>query len=108
SVLLQDKDLTRSMLLLSMGHDGSKGCIGLNEHGPTISWPGAKESEYRQRVRHRFAQIAQAHGGQFKYLKAFGDNLVTVHPLGSCAMSDDPDCGVVNGRGQVYDLTKCS
>lgn len=108
SLLLQDRKLNRSMMMLGMGHDGGQGRVGVNENGPTISWPGHKEGDYRKRVRHRFAQLAQAHGGQFKYLKAFGDNLVTVHPLGSCNMSDDPDCGAVNHRGQVYDFANCS
>jgi cholesterol oxidase len=33
----------------------------------------------------------------------FGDNLVTVHPLGGCVMADDASRGVVNHAGQVFD-----
>ena len=46
--------------------------------------------------------MGDAHGGKYKYLQAFGANLITVHPLGGCNMSDDPAYGVVNHIGQVY------
>lgn len=51
-----------------------------------------------------FERLAEAHGGKYKRLKAFGNNLVTVHPLGGCGMSDTPECGPVNQLGQVYDF----
>ena len=40
--------------------------------------------------------------GSYKRLKLFGDNLVTVHPLGSCNMSDGDGGGTVNHLGQVF------
>ena len=51
----------------------------------------------RKLDRNEFAKIAAAHGGEYKYLKIFGDNFITVHPLGGCAMADDPLYGVVDG-----------
>jgi cholesterol oxidase len=50
-----------------------------------------------------FERLAAAHGGRFKRLLLFGNNLVSVHPLGGCGMSDDPACGATNHLGQVYD-----
>jgi len=107
SLLLQDPALEKSMVMLAMGHDGSNGRVVLTKNRAQVVWPGLKEGAYRQMVFREFERLAKAHGGQYKRLKAFGDNLVTVHPLGGCAMSDDPAHGVINSKGQVYDGGAC-
>ena len=90
------------MVMLGMGHDEAEGRVVWKDSRWQISWPGLKEGAYRQMVFREFERLAQAHLGRYKRLKAFGDNLVTVHPLGGCGMSDDPTQGVVNHLGQVY------
>ena len=50
-------------------------------------------------------QVAEAFGGEYKRLKLFADNLLSVHPLGGCALADDPIDGVLNSDGQVFDGT---
>ena len=104
SILLGDRDLTHSMAMLGMGHDESKGEVVWKDGRYQISWKGLKDSPLRAMMFREFERIAQAEGGKYKRLKAFGDNLVTVHPLGGCAMADDPYFGVVNDLGQVYDV----
>jgi cholesterol oxidase len=104
SILLGDRDLTRSMVMLGMGHDEAKGEVVWKDGRYQISWKGLKDSRFRMMMFREFERIAQAEGGRYKRLKAFGDNLVTVHPLGGCAMADDPYCGVVNDLGQVFDV----
>ncbi len=103
TALLGDADLNNSMAMLGMGHDDAVGKLIKKNGRWQISWPGHKEGEYRQMVFREFERLAQAHGGRYKRLKAFGDNLVTVHPLGACGMSDHPGYGSVNHLGQVYD-----
>lgn len=103
STLLGDANLNQSMAMLGMGHDDGVGKLVKKDGRWQISWPGLKEGAYRQMVFREFERLAQAHGGRYKRLKAFGDNLVTVHPLGACGMSDSPECGAVNQLGQVYD-----
>lgn len=101
--LMGDLDLDRLMVIFGMGHDGSQGKVVMKNDIPVVEWPGAKESKYRLRMRAELDKLAQAHGGKYEFLTMFGSNLITVHPLGGCNMSDDPMHGVVNDVGQVFD-----
>jgi cholesterol oxidase len=102
--LMLDMDFDQTLPMLGMGHDGANGRVVLREGGHgSVKWPGMKDSQYRKLIRSEFAKVAQAHGGVYKYLKIFGDNLITVHPLGGCAMADDPLYGVVDDQGRVFD-----
>jgi len=104
--LLGDPEMDNSAVMLGMGHDGAIGRIEIDKDGrETVRWPGLKEAPFRRAMWAEFERIAAAEGGQYKRLSAFGDNLVSVHPLGGCAMADDPLDGVVNARGQVFDAT---
>ena len=102
NLLLNDGDLNNSMAMLGMGHDTGDGRLVKKDGRWQIKWEGLKESEYRKMVFREFEKLAAAHGGRYKRLKAFGDNLVNVHPLGGCNMSDDPAMGAVNHLGQVF------
>lgn len=102
-VLLQDPELDNSAVMLGMGHDGAIGRIEIQDGQATVRWPGLKEAPFRRAMWAEFERIARAEGGQYKRLAAFGDNMVSVHPLGGCALADDPVDGVVNAAGQVYD-----
>lgn len=103
SALLRDPELDHSMVMLGMGHDEGGGRLVKKMGRWQIKWEGLKSSAYRQRIFRHFEILAKAHGGRYKRLKAFGDNLVTVHPLGGCGMSDEPAEGAVNHLGQVFD-----
>lgn len=103
-ILKRDLDLDRTMILLGMGHDGAAGRIALDGQGYAhIDWPGLLDSDYRQLIRGEFKRVAEALGGEYEYLRIFGDRMVTVQPLGGCGMSDDPAYGVLNHKGQVFD-----
>lgn len=103
-VLMRDLDLESTQILLGMGHDGAEGRISLDEQGHArVSWPGLLDSPYRKLIRGEFARVAEALGGQYEYLRVFGDRMISVHPLGGCGMADDPSYGVVNDKGQVFD-----
>ncbi len=102
--LKRDLDLDQTLVLLGMGHDGAAGKMFLDEQGyAQVTWPGLLESDYRKLIRGEFQRVAEGLGGKYEYLKIFGDRMISVHPLGGCGMSDDPACGVVNHKGQVFD-----
>ena len=101
--LLKDRELDNSMVMLGMGVDEAQGKLIWKDKRWQISWPGLKQSRFRKMMFLEFERLAHAHGGWYKRLKEFGDNLVSVHPLGACGMSDDPREGVVNHLGQVFD-----
>lgn len=102
--LMRDLDLSNTQVLLGMGHDGAGGRIELQQDGnATIHWPGILESRYRQLIRSEFARLADGHQGKYKFLRVFGDRMISVHPLGGCGMGDNPMQGVINHKGQVFD-----
>lgn len=104
-LLMQDMDLDQTLVMLGMGHDGANGRVVLRKDGlGSVKWPGLMNSPYRQLIRSDFAKVAKGHGGKYKYLKIFGDNFITVHPLGGCSMADTPDGGVVDDKGRVFDI----
>ncbi len=82
SFLLGDAYLDESMVMLGMGHDTAEGRIEKRNGRYQVKWEGLKDSDYRQMVFREFERLAAAHGGRYKRLKAFGNNMVTVHPSG--------------------------
>ena len=104
-ILMRNLQLDQTLVLLGMGHDGAAGQVTLDNSGSLkVAWPGLLDSPYRQLIRDEFRKVADALGGRYEYLRIFGDQMVSVHPLGGCAMADSIDQGVVNHRGQVFDI----
>jgi len=103
-LLFGNADLDNTMVMLAVGHDDSSGSIRLEGNRASVRWPGLKDSDHRRYIQDTISRFAKAHGADYRVVKAFGDRLATVHPLGGCAMADSADCGVVNDAGQVYSI----
>lgn len=92
---------------LAVGHDSGLGRMRLEKDRIAIDWPGAAQEPVFQRIEEAFMRAAAATGGTYMRnplsLKLMGGNLMTVHPLGGCAMAGDRNSGVVNHKGQVFD-----
>jgi cholesterol oxidase len=91
---------------LVMSHDGSDGKMVLADDHLRIDWPGMGDKPIFESVNKAIYKATEALGGT--YLKNpitnewLDNDMVTVHPLGGCAMADEAATGVVNHKGQVF------
>lgn len=108
STLCYTGALARSQSFLVMSHDTSGGKLTYNpdQKVTAIDWPGVGTQQPYPRDN---AMLEMASDGIWAtYLpnpiwsEATNHNLVTVHPVGGCPMSDDPEDGVVNDLCQAY------
>ena len=109
--LLNDMEngaLNHTMLYFTMGHDGSNGRISLDGKGNAqITWPDLAKAPYFEVADGRVRKLTESLGGMHVrnplWSNTFGKNLITVHPLGGCAMGNDVATGVVDHLGRVFD-----
>jgi cholesterol oxidase len=97
---------THLQTLLVMGNDDGEGTLVLDDDEVRIQWPGVGTSSYYKRATSQVDALASTDGGTFisdpvssKYL---GHDLITVHPLGGCAMAERAEDGVVDDIGRVF------
>jgi cholesterol oxidase len=91
--------LNRTLLFLLMGHDGADGVIELDGQGRAkVEWPQLRHRRVFRAENQLAREIATNLGGMFVTdpldTPLFLNNLITVHPLGGCAMGDDGDSPV--------------
>lgn len=98
--------LDNTMTYLVMAHDGADGVLELDGDRAVVRWPGVGKREIFQQINAALGAVAARLQGQYvpnpQWSDAFGDRLVTVHPLGGCPMGDCAEQGVVNHKGQVF------
>ncbi|WP_139488078.1 GMC family oxidoreductase N-terminal domain-containing protein [Brevibacillus dissolubilis] len=96
----------RTQTYLVMAHDDSDGVLRLDNDHLRISWPGVGEKPIFTDIKGKLKQASEGIGGDFvrnpMWNKHMNYDLVTVHPLGGCAMGEDAETGVVNHKGQVF------
>jgi len=97
-----------SQTFLVMAHEGSDGSMQLNDNGDIrLNWPDAGELPVFNLIDETLRTAVSATGGTYIanpiWAKALGRNLISVHPLGGCAMGDDAGSGVINHGCQVFD-----
>ncbi|MDE2455072.1 MAG: GMC family oxidoreductase, partial [Burkholderiales bacterium] len=120
--------MARSLLVGVFGHDEARGCLGLapaegpRAGGVQIRWPEARDSRWLDQAQQRLQALAGARGASlvpnplWRLLPPALETLarqprgpvLTVHPLGGCAIGRDAGEGVVDGFGRVYDAWACA
>lgn len=100
--------VARTQTYLVMSMDDSAGTLKLSDNGQyaTIDWPGAGSTRTFERDNILVAHAVDAVQGQFMpfplWDEAFGNKVISVHPLGGCCMGDTSIKGVVNDRCEVF------
>lgn len=104
-VRTRDGALNRTLLFLLMGHDGADGIIELDRRGRSrIKWPQLRDRAVFTAENDLARTLATTLGGMFVKdpldTRLFLNNVLTVHPLGGCAMGDR-DAGFADHAGRV-------
>lgn len=98
--------VSRTIPYLVMSHDASDGVLELNEGTVRVLWADAgldtaflKDDAVLKRGSD---SIKAEYLPNPLWQDAFGNRVVTVHPLGGCAMADDCETGVLDERCRVF------
>lgn len=89
--------------LLGMGRDVADGCFTLRDGRLQTDWALRGSRDYFDRLRGTMKDIADVLGGDFVMNPTWMmKRVVTVHPLGGCAIGRDAAEGVVDAYGEVF------
>jgi cholesterol oxidase len=99
--------LARTQTFLGMSFDDGHGEIRLSKRNRVrIAWTDAGSQPVFTRIAKRLAALTVNMHGSYVvnpiWTRMFGRRLVIAHPLGGCALADNPAQGVVNSWGEVY------
>lgn len=97
----------RTLTYLVMSTDDAGGRITMENDRIQVVWPEVGQQPAFARDNRVLAEATRAlHGIETPdplWAWTNGRSLISVHPLGGCAMADDADRGVVDDRGRVFD-----
>ncbi|MBX7500620.1 GMC family oxidoreductase N-terminal domain-containing protein [Qipengyuania sp. YG27] len=98
--------MARTQTYLVMSVDDSGGQLALEGDRLAIHWPTAGKQRTFRRDDDKMREAAQAIDAQYfsdpLWGDPFGKKLITVHPIGGCAMGDDASRGVVDDICRVF------
>lgn len=103
--LFQGGVTPRFLPYLGMGTDAADGKMRLSNGNIDIKWDSSASREMFAEMEDALKKLSAGIGGKYApsiLWKWPLRKLLTAHPLGGCAMSDDPDRGVVNEFGEVW------
>lgn len=92
-----------SLPLLGMGRDTPDGNMELRGGKLDVDWRTETSKEYFNRVRRTMQDMTRTLGANFVDNPTWHlSRVITVHPLGGCSMGRNPDEGVVDSSGEVF------
>lgn len=98
--------VAHTQTFLVMAHEASQGEMHLEDDELRIHWPDAGRDPVFARISDALETATGATGGTYIpnpiWSESLGRNLVSVHPLGGCAMADSAVDGVVDDLGRVF------
>jgi cholesterol oxidase len=95
----------RVIPFLGMGTDSSDGRMHLDGDALEIDWDPRRNRALYKEMTEVMASISAAAGGKFSTSFLYRwpmRKILTAHPLGGCAMGDDPDRSVVKDTGETW------
>jgi cholesterol oxidase len=95
----------RTIPFLGMGTDSSDGRMRLDGDELEIDWDARRNRVLYKEMTKVMASISEAAGGQFSTSFLYRwpmRKILTAHPLGGCAMGDDPTRSVVKDSGETW------
>lgn len=104
---VRDDAIEHTQTYLVMCHDDGQGQLTYDSHGrASVVWPGAGSAAYLQAVDHRLKECTKALGGTHvpnpAWTPLLDNKLITCHPMGTCAMAERAEQGVVDHKGRVF------
>ena len=90
------------MPLLGMGRDVPGGRMQLRGDRLQLTWRGTASRAYFEGLEETARRMGETIGARVIRLGGRFARLLTVHPLGGCAMANDPERGVVDPFGRVF------
>lgn len=95
----------RFLPFLGMGTDAADGKLKLSDKNIDIEWNTRRSREMFDEMEEGLKKLSRGIGGRYVPSILWRwplRKLLTAHPLGGCVMSDEPDKGVVNEFGEVW------
>jgi len=98
--------LANSQVFLIMGYDAQQGCLALVDDRLKISFKNAGRNDKVKELNKVLERFSHVINGTFVPSPLWdsgiaGQTMLTVHPVGGCAMGRNARKGVVNHKGQV-------
>jgi cholesterol oxidase len=96
----------RSLTYLVMSDDVGDGTLSFEDDAVRVDWPAVGDlaifDHNADTLRALSAAMPAEYVGNPLWSPMLRESLLTVHPLGGCAMGDDGAAGVVDHRGRVF------